>query len=1203
MKKILTLLILIALFIPNTAFGAFAVGWNATSTAQGWIWPNLVNGISQKVAAFNFIASFFIATSTTASTFPYASTTAISGTNAYFTKLGNLTSNGFVKTSGSDGTLSVDTTTYESGLTAGDGLTRTTNDFDCDIASGSVFGCLASADWTTFNNKQAAGNYVTALTGDVTASGPGSAAATLATVNGNVGSFTNANITVNAKGLITAASNGTAGSGTIDGTGFAGMMASWVDGDTIQATSTIVGSHLIATSTATSTLPRLQTAGLNNTGFLTFNGVTGSTWASFCTSITGSASLCDGNDATGGGAGGTGTVSTSTNETSGYVPYWTSTSATPATLGSDAGFQYNGTTDLLTVTNASTTAFSALNTVYSALNSDLTTSFNALCFGSDPGVGFYGFPFCLRWDQTNSRLFFNDGNGAPLSIQTNTLYSTGISNSGSIDNLTGRITTLNASSTNFSTVYASATRYFGAGLTDCDDPTNSKLLWSDTGTFSCGTDQAGSGSGGADGNWTFFNGSGISLATTSNQVLIGASATSSDAALQVVGRVSATTTLNNPYINVFRNESTGTGARTTVSVESGTTELMLKAFGENFSGTAEPEGAWAPGSATVDAGPNSDTLNLLIDGAGNGGSINFYTFGHSERYKKATILENGNFGIGTSSPFAKLSVGGSSVGTTDLFAVSTSSALATTTVFKVGANGRTVIGNESVVGPNILEVYGDSKTRRPFSVGLNGHTQINNSLSGSAAAYEAQTLLHITHNNESDYDPLLNLNESSKFPILLHNLASITGSSTGIGFNVSSSVDNNGAAIIFKRTGSQSQGELQFYTKSSTSANVDPEQRLVITNDGNIGIATTSPYAKLSVVGQAVAAYFTATTTATSTLPHLTGSFVSGFGLSSCVGTTNKVTYADGTFRCENDETAGAGVGDIISVGDVSTGAAFDGTQGTILTFFNVGGNSTLDYDGTDLTSSVGLTAPTLDTGQGANELYDMNQNVLTTSNVTFGQATTTSLYVTGITSALLQTDAAGLTAEYAGTSCTNQFIRSLSALGIATCATVGTADVSGLDISDDTNLTAGDNLTLTGDDIDLDATLTGLTAITVTNASTTDFTIAGVVKVPYETLGFSYATTTWTGTTTIMLGPAKGAQTFADVACETDVGTVGVSLYDGTNRANYVPTASTTINTNLYSTNNTFTKNESRRVDIGTPASSPRKLACTFKFTYTDDQ
>lgn len=72
----------------------------------------------------------------------------------------------------------------------------------------STNGYLSSTDWNTFNNKQPAGNYLTALTGDGTASGPGSAALTLATVNSNVGSFTNASITVNAKGLITAASSG-----------------------------------------------------------------------------------------------------------------------------------------------------------------------------------------------------------------------------------------------------------------------------------------------------------------------------------------------------------------------------------------------------------------------------------------------------------------------------------------------------------------------------------------------------------------------------------------------------------------------------------------------------------------------------------------------------------------------------------------------------------------------------------------------------------------------------------------------------------------------------------------------------------------------------------------------------------------------------------------------------------------------------------
>lgn len=85
-------------------------------------------------------------------------------------------------------------------------------------------GYLSSTDWSTFNGKQAAGNYITALTSDVTAAGPGSAAATLATVNSNVGSFGSStaipSLTVNGKGLVTAASTNVviAPAGTLTGT-------------------------------------------------------------------------------------------------------------------------------------------------------------------------------------------------------------------------------------------------------------------------------------------------------------------------------------------------------------------------------------------------------------------------------------------------------------------------------------------------------------------------------------------------------------------------------------------------------------------------------------------------------------------------------------------------------------------------------------------------------------------------------------------------------------------------------------------------------------------------------------------------------------------------------------------------------------------------------------------------------------------------
>ncbi len=160
----------------------------------------------------------------------------------------------------SSGVLS---STGESPLTFSAPLVRTMNNVAIAAATGSVNGYLTAADWTTFNAKQPAGSYITALTGDVTAAGPGSAAATLATVNANTGSFGSSTaiptFIVNGKGLITAASTTVviAPAGTLTGA----TLAANVIASSLTSVGTLTGGATgagftvaLGTSTVTGTL-------------------------------------------------------------------------------------------------------------------------------------------------------------------------------------------------------------------------------------------------------------------------------------------------------------------------------------------------------------------------------------------------------------------------------------------------------------------------------------------------------------------------------------------------------------------------------------------------------------------------------------------------------------------------------------------------------------------------------------------------------------------------------------------------------------------------------------------------------------------------------------------------------------------------------------------------------------------------------------
>ncbi len=214
-------------------------------------------------------------------------------------------------------------------------------------------------------------------------------------------------------------------------------------------------------------------------------------------------------------------------------------------------------------------------------------------------------------------------------------------------------------------------------------------------------------------------------------------------------------------------------------------------------------------------------------------SLKFQT-GYGALADRMTIANNGNVGIGTTNPGAKLEVVGGGASYANAFKVST-----------IGAGGSTIILGDDATNGDQVRIgvngylrsqagrFGVDSTGAPITFEVNGSEKMRVAPGGNVGVGTASP------------DSLMHLKSTSAWSILKVQSAQVPvihlySDQANGGMNRNWSIVNNYSSI----------GGLEFDVSTTEGGNPIGNTKMLITNSGNVGIGTTTPAAKLDVQGQ-----------------------------------------------------------------------------------------------------------------------------------------------------------------------------------------------------------------------------------------------------------------------------------------------------------------------------------------------------------------